>query len=462
MNVRTLPPSELRRSIQGEISNNPFLDIAARPGGTLPRVLVVIGTRPEGIKLAPVIEALGARADEVEARIALTGQHSELLDQALAVFRIRPDWDLEIMREGQDLYDVAHACLDGLRAVATEYRPDLILVQGDTATVFFAALVAFFERTRVGHVEAGLRSHDRWRPYPEEVFRRLAGVAAELHFAPTGEARANLLAEGVDAGAVHLTGNTVVDALLRVAALPHEVEDAALRRVLEDGRRLVLLTAHRRESFGEPLRTAFAAVRALVDETPDVVLLYPVHPNPNVRAAAEAVLSGHDRIVLTQPLGYLDLVTALRRAALVLTDSGGIQEEAPTFGTPILILREVTERPEAVRAGVAAIVGTDGDAILGLGRAVLRDGRGVLARYGALRRDGRSVSAALEALRSSRPAAGDAGARRPSGPAADAARPAAAPANPYGDGRAGERIADIAIHTLTGAPRRTTDWEPPA
>jgi UDP-N-acetylglucosamine 2-epimerase (non-hydrolysing) len=449
MDVRTLPPSDLRRSLQREISNNPFVDVAAPRGGRMPGVLVVIGTRPEGIKLAPVIEALSARADEVETRIALTGQHSELLDQALEVFGIRPDWDLEIMREGQDLYDVAHGCLDGLRAVVDEYRPDLILVQGDTASVFFAALVAFFERTGIGHVEAGLRSHDRWRPYPEEIFRRLTGVAAELHFAPTSEARANLLHEGVDAAAVYLTGNTVVDALQRAAELPHEVEDDALRRVLADGRRLVLLTAHRRESFGEPLRAAFRAIRALVDETPDVLLLYPVHPNPNVRAAAEAVLSGHDRILLTQPLGYLDLVTALRRAALVLTDSGGIQEEAPTFGTPILVLREVTERPEAVRAGVAAIVGTDGDAILGLGRAVLRDGRGVLARYGALRRDGCTVSAALAALRTPGPAAGNAGA-------------AAAPANPYGDGRAGERIADIAIHTLTGAPRRTTDWEPPA
>jgi UDP-N-acetylglucosamine 2-epimerase (non-hydrolysing) len=446
MDVRTLPPSDLRRSLRREIADNPNLDVGAPVDDRLPRVLVVIGTRPEGIKLAPVVEALGERAAEVEARVALTGQHSELLDQALDVFGIRPAWDLEIMREGQDLYDVAHGCLDGLRAVVGEYRPDLILVQGDTATVFFATLVAFFERARVGHVEAGLRSHDRWRPYPEEIFRRLTGVAAELHFAPTAEARANLLAEGVDGAAVHLTGNTVVDALQRAAALPHEVEDAALGRILADGRRLVLLTAHRRESFGEPLRAAFRAIRALVDETPDVLLLYPVHPNPNVRAAAEEVLSGHDRILLTKPLGYLDLVTALRRAALVLTDSGGIQEEGPTFGAPILVLREVTERPEAVRAGVAAIVGTDGAAILGLGRAVLRDGRGVLARYGALRRDGRTAAAALEAL-------GTAG--RPAGAADDAAL-----ANPYGDGRAGERIADIAVHALTGAPRRTTDWEP--
>jgi UDP-N-acetylglucosamine 2-epimerase (non-hydrolysing) len=421
----------------------------AEDATSAPRVLVVIGTRPEGIKLAPVIDALQARAGEVETRVALTGQHSELLDQALEVFRIRPDWDLEIMREGQDLYDVAHGCLDGLRAVVGTYRPDLLLVQGDTASVFFAALVAFFERTRIGHVEAGLRSHDRWRPYPEEIFRRLTGVAAELHFAPTAEARANLLAEGVAAKAVHLTGNTVVDALQRASGIAHEVENDALRRALGDGRRLILLTAHRRESFGEPLRTALRAVRTLVEETPDVVLVYPVHPNPNVREAAQEVLSGHDRIFLTRPLGYLDLVAALRRAALVLTDSGGIQEEGPTFGAPILVLREVTERPEAVRAGAAAVVGTNAAAILELGRAALADGRDALARFTAARAAGLSVRGALDALETSRLS-----------PRSWAGAPAST--NPYGDGRAGQRIADIAVHTLTGAPRRTTDWEPPA
>ncbi|HET9986406.1 MAG TPA: UDP-N-acetylglucosamine 2-epimerase (non-hydrolyzing) [Longimicrobiales bacterium] len=381
------------------------------------RVLVVIGTRPEGIKLAPVVEAL-RREPGVEPRVALTGQHTDLLDQVLDVFRLGVDWDLGIMREGQDLYDVAAGCLSGLRDVYREFRPDLVLVQGDTATVFFGGLVAFFERTRVGHVEAGLRSGDKWRPYPEEVFRRLTGVVTDLHFAPTAEARRNLLAEGVDPAHVFLTGNTVVDALGEVAARNPGVGDPTLREVLVDRRRLVLVTAHRRESFGAPLREAFGAIRELADRHEDLVVLYPVHPNPNVVGPARELLSGHPRIHLTAPLGYLDLVQALRHSTLVLTDSGGIQEEAPTFGTPVLVLREVTERPEGVRAGVARLVGTDREKI----------------------------------LRNAEDLLGDAATRE---------RMAAA-RNPYGDGRAAERIADIVAHELTGRPRRTRDWEPPA
>lgn len=322
------------------------------------RVLVVIGTRPEGIKLAPVIEALRDRAGEVEHRVALTGQHSDMLDQVVQAFDLSPDWDLGVMREGQDLYDVVRECLAGLRRVFQEYRPDMAVVEGDTASVFTTGLVGFFERAALAHVEAGLRSGDKWRPWPEEIFRRLTGVVADLHFAPTARARANLLAESVPAANVFVTGNTVVDALARFAALPHEPEDEALRAALRGGRRLVLLTAHRRESFGEPLRQAFGAIRALADRFADIVLLYPVHPNPNVKEAA-AILAGHPRIVLTEPLGYRDLVMALRQATLVITDSGGIQEEAPSFQKPVLVLRDVTERPEAVVAGTARTVGTD-------------------------------------------------------------------------------------------------------
>lgn len=385
-------------------------------GGARPRVLVIVGTRPEGIKLAPVVEALGRRSEFVETRVALTGQHADLIDQVLDVFQLRPDWDLGIMREGQDLYDVAQGCLDGLRGVVREYTPDLILVQGDTASVCFGAFVAFFERTRLGHVEAGLRSGDKWRPYPEEVFRRVADVVADLHFAPTPSAHRNLLAESVPSEHVHLTGNTVVDALLRVAGEEAEIGDAVLREVVESGKRLVLLTAHRRESFGEPLREAFGAVRDIADRHEDVVVLYPTHPNPRVHEAVEATLVGHPRIRITQPLHYRDLVRALREATLVLTDSGGIQEEAPTFGTPVLVLREVTERPEGVEAGVASVVGTD--------RARIVEGaERILAGAG----------------------------NRPSGERTP---------NPYGDGRAGERIADIVVHMLTGRPRETSDWEP--
>ncbi|HUF49190.1 MAG TPA: UDP-N-acetylglucosamine 2-epimerase (non-hydrolyzing) [Longimicrobiales bacterium] len=376
-----------------------------------PRVLVVIGTRPEGIKLAPVVDALRARG-EVEARVALTGQHTDLIDQVLRVFALQAHWDLGIMKEGQDLYDVAHGCLDGLRAVVHEYRPHMLLVQGDTASVFFGALVGFFERVQVGHVEAGLRSGDKWRPYPEEILRRMTGAVADHHFAPTQRAAAQLRAENVPAAAVHITGNTVVDALQRIAELPHQPVDAVLREAVASGRRLVLVTAHRRESFGAPLREAFAALREIADRFDDVVLLYPVHPNPNVRAAAAEVLSGHDRIRLTTPLDYLDLLHALRHAVLAVTDSGGIQEEAPSFGTPVLVLREVTERPEAVDAGLARLVGTDRELIVQHATEILRAGR---------RTD---VS------------------------------------NPYGDGRAGERIADIVVHALTGAARRTTDWAP--
>jgi UDP-N-acetylglucosamine 2-epimerase (non-hydrolysing) len=373
-------------------------------------VLVIVGTRPEGIKLAPVVDALRARADEVDARVALTGQHTDLIDQVLEVFGIDTSWDLGIMKEGQSLYDVAHGCLDGLRSIVADFRPDVLLVQGDTASVFFGALVGFFEKVKVGHVEAGLRSGDKWRPYPEEILRRLTGVVADLHFAPTPGAREHLLAENVPAASIHVTGNTVVDALHHIAAQPHEPRDPVLRRVLENGRRLVLVTAHRRESFGEPLREAFRALRDVADAHPDVELLYPVHPNPQVRGPATELLSQHPRIHLTAPLDYLDLLLALRHASLAITDSGGIQEEAPSFGTRVLVLREVTERPEAVEAGFAQLVGTNRDAIVA----------------GAARILDRGAETAVE--------------------------------NPYGDGHAGERIADIVINTLSGSTRRTTDW----
>ena len=373
-------------------------------------MLVVVGTRPEAIKMAPVVEAFRARSDEADVGVVLTGQHTDLVDQVLDTFGMAPDHDLGIMREGQSLYDVAHGCLDGLRRVVAEEEPDALLVQGDTASVCFGALVGFFERVAVGHVEAGLRSRDKWAPWPEEIFRRVTDVLSDWYFAPTARSAANLEGEGVDPAAVHVTGNTVVDALLRVAEEAGPPEDPALRAALEGGRRLVLLTAHRRESFGEPLREVFRGVRELVDAHDDIEVVYPVHPNPQVRAAAREVLEGHPRIRLTAPVGYLDLVTALRGASLVLTDSGGIQEEAPTFGVPVLVLRDVTERPEGVEAGVAELVGTDRRRLVERATALL-DGAGEGTRL-----------------------------------------------NPYGDGRAGERIADVVLADLTGSPRRTEDW----
>lgn len=393
----------------------------ARAAGARPRVLMVVGTRPEAIKMAPVAQALSRQGNILESRLVLTGQHDELVEQVLRAFDLvpemglLPDLDLAVMREGQDLYDLTHACLDGLRDVMRGYRPDLILAQGDTASVFLSSLVGFFERVGVGHVESGLRSGSKWAPYPEEMFRRLSDVLSDFHFAPTTRARDNLLGEGVLRERIFVTGNTVVDALLAVARLRRPPGNPDLRMVLEGGNRLVLLTAHRRESFGEPLREVFRAVRELADRQEGIEILYPVHPNPQVLAPARELLSGHPRIRLTDPLDYLDLVSALEKAALILTDSGGIQEEAPTFGTPVLVLREVTERPEGVEAGVAFLVGTDGRKI---------------------------VEGAMSLLRTPLP-----GTRRGGLP------------NPYGDGRAGERIADILASSLAGVPRATRDWD---
>ncbi len=379
------------------------------------RVLVVVGTRPEAIKMAPVVTALNTpdRVGRLETRLALTGQHTTLVDQVLSAFRLEADYNLGIMKPGQTLYDVAHGCLDGLGPVVRDFRPDIVLVQGDTATVFMASLVAFFERTRVGHVEAGLRSGQKWAPYPEEIFRRLTDQLSDLYFAPTAAAGANLLAEGTDESQVFVTGNTVVDALLAVKESVRTVSDEQTRNVLESDGRIALLTAHRRESFGEPIEAVFGAVAQLVDEIPDLRVIYPVHPNPSVREPAHRLLGHLERVHLVEPLDYLDLVQVLIRADLVLTDSGGIQEEAPTFGAHVLVLREVTERPEGVDAGVATLVGTDPERILTASRAKLSAGK--------------NTSESI-------------------------------PANPYGDGIAGERIADIVDHLLTGKQRMHNDF----
>ena len=384
---------------------------AAERGSRRARVLTVIGTRPEGIKLAPVVRALGRRSSHIESRVAITGQHSHMLDGVMERFGIARDYDLRIMRDGQALPDVATACLAGLGEVISEFRPDLVLVQGDTATACFGALAAFLHRAEVGHVEAGLRSGHKWAPYPEEIFRRVSDVLSDAYFAPTFQARDHLLAENVNPASVYVTGNTVVDALLEAAEVRAPVADPTVRDLLESDRPLVLLTAHRRESFGAPMSRIFSAVRRLADR--DVNLLFPVHPNPNVRESAYAALADHPRIHLVEPLDYFDLVQVLYRAALVLTDSGGIQEEAPTFGVPVLVLREVTERPEGLLTGVVRLVGTDPALILAESENALD---GSLANR-----------------------------RRPM--------------NPYGDGRAAERIADIVCHRLAGTPRTTTDWD---
>ncbi len=382
---------------------------------TVPRILLVIGTRPEAIKMAPVHDALRRLEPTFETRIALSGQHLDLVEPALDVFGLVPDYRLNVMREGQDVTDVVGRVLRGLRSVLRDAAPDVLLAQGDTATVFAASLAGFLERVRVGHVEAGLRSHDRYAPFPEEVLRRLTDVASEYHFAPTIRARAELLRENAPPDAVFVTGNTVVDALLSVARRRRPVRDPSLAdiraRVRRGEARLVLLTAHRREAFGPPLTEIFRAVRDVADAHDDVCVVYPVHPNPNVLVPARELLGDHPRIRLTEPLDYLDLAAALESAALVMTDSGGIQEEAPTFATPVLVLRDVTERPEGVEAGVAELVGTDR-------RLIAERARAALSREPGLE----------------------------------------PPRNPYGDGRAGERIADILAADLLGRSRRFKDW----
>ncbi len=380
-----------------------------------PRILSVVGTRPEAIKMAPVVRALGRKGGCTH-RLALTGQHTDMVGQVLAVFGLEADYDLELMKPGQSLYDIGHACMDGLRGVAADFRPDVTIVQGDTATVFFAGLVTFFQQGRLAHVEAGLRSRRKWSPFPEEMLRRMTDTISDFCFAPTPAAAANLAAEGVEPERIFVTGNTVVDALLEVRERPPAVEDARVARLLDalaptSPRRLVLLTAHRRESFGTPLEGVFRAVAEIAERFPDVEIVYPVHPNPRVLGPARRILGARPRIHLVDPLSYGDLLAVLRRASLVLTDSGGIQEEAPTFEVHTLVLREVTERPEAVEARAATLVGTD---------------------------PGRIVAEAARRL-----AGGD------GGPPVR---------NPYGDGRAGERIADVLMAALTGSPREMPDW----
>jgi UDP-N-acetylglucosamine 2-epimerase (non-hydrolysing) len=338
-------------------------DLAAVHPGRVPRlaVLSVFGTRPEAIKMAPVIRELERFGGEISASVCVTGQHRELLDDVLETFDVSPDHDLDVMRPGQSPTGVAAEVLRGLEPVLADVRPDWVLVQGDTTTAAMAGLAAFYAGARVAHVEAGLRSHEPRQPFPEEINRRVAGVVADLHFAPTEAARQNLLAEGTPADAVLVTGNTVIDALRLARSTP--AAGAALAALPARGR-IMLVTAHRRESFGAPLQRVCAAVAELVSAYPDVHVAFPVHPNPAVRMAVDGMLAGNDRVSLLPPLGYREMVGLLERATLVLTDSGGLQEEAPSLGKPVLVLRDVTEREEAVQAGAARLVGTDVDRIL--------------------------------------------------------------------------------------------------
>lgn len=338
------------------------------------KLIVIIGTRPEAIKLAPVVLELKKHWANFETRICVTGQHREMLDQMLRVFGLRPDYDLGVMRSGQDLAEVTAACLSGLSQILRQERPALVLVQGDTTTTFAAALAAYYNHIPVGHIEAGLRTRKKNDPFPEEVNRRLATQLSDFHFAPTEVAQNNLLSEGVSPENVLVTGNTVIDTLLLTQARLAEDPTLAVDNLGHTGgQRIILVTAHRRESFGPPFRRICEAVRAIAEQRPDVLIVYPVHLNPNVQGPVHEILDGVPNVRLLAPLDYVSFVACMQRAFILLTDSGGIQEEGPSLGKPVLVMREVSERPEAIDAGTTLLTGTNPETIVAAVSALLDD-----------------------------------------------------------------------------------------
>lgn len=362
------------------------------------KVMPIFGTRPEAIKMAPVVHTLSSD-ERFEVIITVTAQHREMLDQFLRFFEMQPRYDLNIMREGQTLADITSKAVKGIDKVLRDEKPDLILVQGDTTTAFVGALVAYYHKIPCGHIEAGLRTKDKFAPFPEEINRRLIGAIADLHFAPTQGAKRNLLNEGVNEGNIFVTGNTVVDALLwTLKRLPEPSKGKA---------KMILVTAHRRENWGEPMERICRALRRIADKFPDVRIVFPMHKNPVVRKVAYREMGGHERIQLCEPPDYFEFVRLLRDSYLIVTDSGGVQEEAPTLGKPVLVLREKTERPEAVEAGVVKIVGTDEERIVDEVSKLITDD----SAYKAMQR----------------------------------------PVNPYGDGKASQRIKQAILHFFTGA-----------
>ncbi len=365
-------------------------------------VLSVFGTRPEAIKMAPVVQELERRSGSIRSVVCSTGQHREMLDQVLELFAIRTDYDLALMEPNQTLSRLTANLITGLDGVIHEVKPDWVLAQGDTTTVLAASLVSFYHRVRFGHVEAGLRTGDKHRPFPEEINRRLADAMSDLFFCPTERSRQTLLGEGYRDSAIRVTGNTVIDALQQVAGRQYDWSAGPLAAIPTD-RRIVLITAHRRESFGEPFRELCLAIRELASAFAGegVQFVYPVHLNPNVRAPVSEILAGLDNVYLIEPLDYLSLVQLMKRSSLILTDSGGIQEEAPGLRVPALVMRETTERPEGVDAGVVKLVGTDRERIVAEAALLLRD-----------------------AAAHARMATGE---------------------NPYGDGRAAQRIVDALL-----------------
>lgn len=369
------------------------------------KVMLVFGTRPETIKMAPLVKELSARP-EFDCKVCVTAQHRQMLDQVLEAFHIVPDYDLDIMRPGQTLSDITARVLKGLEEVIQKEKPHMVLVHGDTTTTFAGALAAYYCQTAVGHVEAGLRTHNKYSPYPEEMNRQFVGCMADLHFSPTQQSRQNLLDEGKAPESIVVTGNTAIDALS--TTVREDYSAPALDPVLEWAKdsRLIVLTAHRRENLGQPMRRMFRAIRRVAEEFPDVKVVYPVHLNPLVRQAAEEELGGCQSIRLIEPMEVVEFHNLLARSYLILTDSGGIQEEAPSLGKPVIVLRDTTERPEGVTAGTLKLAGTEEESIYGLVRQLLTDG----AEYKRMSQAG----------------------------------------NPYGDGQASRRIADAIVEYMKG------------
>jgi UDP-N-acetylglucosamine 2-epimerase (non-hydrolysing) len=369
------------------------------------KVMTIFGVRPEAIKMAPLILELQKHPDQIEPVVCVTAQHRQMLDQVLEVFGIKPDYDLDIMQQQQTLNDISIRVLQGLEPVLREAKPDLVLVHGDTLTTFLASYAAFMQQIKVGHVEAGLRTWNKLSPYPEEMNRQLTGVLADLHFAPTERSANNLRKENKNEDHIYITGNTVTD------VFQYTVKKDFHHPVLEwaAGKRLILMTAHRRESQGEPHRQIFQAVKRIADEFEDIAIVYPVHPSPAVREPAQAILGEHPRIKLIDPLDVVELHNFYPHTHLILTDSGGLQEEAPSFGVPVLVLRDTTDRPEGIEAGTLELVGTDEDQVYKRTRALLTD--------------------------------------------ADLYEKMSKSANPYGDGKASQRIVGAILHHFGKAER---------
>lgn len=376
------------------------------------KVMTVFGTRPEAIKMAPLIKVLEQNPD-IKSIVTVTAQHREMLDQVLRIFDITPDYDLNIMKPGQTLADITTRALNGLDSVIKEAQPDIILVHGDTSTTFAGALAAFYNQVKIGHVEAGLRTYDKYSPFPEEMNRKLTGSMTDLHFSPTVSNKNNLLKENISEEEIYITGNTVIDALSTTVRADYEFADETLASLDFAGKKIILMTAHRRENLGKPLEDICKAARAIVEGHEDVELVYPMHLNPKVRDTARSILGDLDRVHLIEPLDVEELHNAMQRCYMVMTDSGGLQEEAPSLGKPVIVLRNETERPEAVEAGTVLMGGVDRNVIEELAHMLLTD------------------KAAYEKI--------------------------AHTANPYGDGKASERITDAILYHFGVKEKRPDD-----